>query len=406
MEIEYIKYLLKDKREFASFRELCEYLGEHYNGQSRTRDSLSKKFRQYFEFEKITNSHKIVITEVFDKKKENFSTTGGSLPKYLDPAVLTNLNEGEHVTTQQIEGRLSILEDDIIKFHQEEPAKRRIAKKLDKVNEIERDLEDWFEAAQKTKEYRQLNTLISITNHLLKDRIDGSLDRLKRKKIIDFEHGYVINFNRNYSSKIIDLVANEDYTKLKECTFPHIYDLIMEIVHTAKEEYMGNSTEDCIVHSNIQILLKSDDNETRMANDEETTFIEEIYNQVLKEKKYKNIQALHKQNEGKYNVVQDYYNSVKEKLAKYNVSVFKGYHITRVNNKIEVNEEDVSRLKDEFLKELRKSRKKSLFSKGILGRFKKTSIVNDENKEKLKKAKAKAENYYYTFEKYVDKFLI
>ena len=104
-----IQYLLEEKREFKSFKELCEHLEVEYNGKTNSRRALERKFRQFFEFEKVKGKNAIIVTEVFDKIKPNFKSKGSSLPEFLDPAILMTLKEGEYITKTKIANEIKIV---------------------------------------------------------------------------------------------------------------------------------------------------------------------------------------------------------------------------------------------------------------------------------------------------------
>lgn len=172
MNIENIKYLLNDKKEFKNWKELCEYLGKKYNGQTNSRKALEKKFKQFFEFEKVEGSNKIRITKIFDKMKPNFKSKGSQLPEYLDPAILINLKSGEYVTKSEIARRIKIASDDLINFYGNGDSWKHVVKWLNNYDKdfCENDKNLWSQ--RNTKGFKLISFIsirfkALIKNHLI-----------------------------------------------------------------------------------------------------------------------------------------------------------------------------------------------------------------------------------------------
>lgn len=393
MDINHINEILTEGLIFENRRKLSEYIGEPYEPRTNPQKKQNREWRKYFNFKKTDRKQEIVITEVYERKKENIAVRGGSFPIILDPEVFSVLKVGEYYTSNSIAKAIAIFPTDIIDFHYKQSSWKKIVSQIDDVNTEDLNNEDYINHIKKKRKYHQLNTFVSISAHTIKSRIKSSLERLKRNHLIDFDHGYIIKFKPYYSTIIANAITNGNYEKLKEFTFPDLYDEIMRIIHSK------NTVEAEYEIQNLIDSLKYDDNKKRMATKEETKFIDTFYDTKLEELGIKNMQELYTKYQEKHDVIAEFYNDINEQFDKYNITVFDGYYIKYIAD-IDFDKR-TENLQSDFAEELLKSRKKSLDSK-CKKRFKNAKIVTDEA---IKKAEEKANNYYYVFEGLVDKYI-
>ena len=193
MDINYIKHLLGEKKEFKNWRELCEYLGGHYNGQTHSRRALEKKFRQFFEFEKVEGSNKIRITEIFDVMRPNFKSKGSQLPECLDPAILINLKSREYVTKAEIARRIKIASDDLINFYGNGDSWKHVVKWLNNYDEdfCENDKNLWSE--RNTKRFKRIGFYVNKVQSSYKKSFDGAMNRLQDMGLIIYDETRILS---------------------------------------------------------------------------------------------------------------------------------------------------------------------------------------------------------------------
>ena len=328
-----IQYLLEEKREFKSFKELCEHLGVEYNGITNSRRALEKKFRQFFEFEKVKGKNKIIVTEVFDKIKPNFKSKGSSLPEFLDPAILSELKEGEVISNSQIAERIGITSKDIIKFYGNIKYWGAINIWLNDICTIGDDLDE----EKLERKFKAISYFVSNTHSSYNKMIEKSLERLKKKNLIDYEQGLMIYFPEDYIQNIKKTI--EEYpTKLKEVVFPWLYKDISKGVdisqYTDCEEYLE------VVLGKNEIYKDT----PRPVTKEEEHFINSIKKEVLKKYECKSETELMSSSRWDRNKRVSYYTAVNKKFSKYNIKVFKGYYIKAINEDVEYDKENRSEI--------------------------------------------------------------
>ena len=395
MNINYVKYVLEEKREFKKFKELCDQLGEHYNGQTNSRKALEKKFRQFFEFEKVKGTNKIVVTEVFDKIKPNFKSKGSPLPEYLDPAILIKLKDGEHVTKAEIARRIQIASKDLINFGGKDDTWKNIARWLNNYNEEfcrnEKNL--WSERS--TKSFKRISFYINKVQNSYKSSIDGAMKRLQDMGLIEYEEMRVIAIPKDYFKKIREIVVTDSagVKALKGKVFPWIYETIVE--------QLENS--DCVDWENeLKLILKNfdmEDDTKRKASDMEEKFLDNISNEICRAKEYKDLKELLAASCWDASIRRDYFKKYNETLSEYNIKTFKGYHISDVNNDVLVDMNAVRELNTVFYEQRLKSQKDSL-EKEFEKEWNKTRFLKDKGRIGYK-----YDRYNKSFEEFADKFI-
>ena len=395
MQLQKFKYLLGEKTEFKTFKELCDHLGEDYNGQTNSRKALEKKFRQFFEFEKVKGTNKIVVTEVFDKMKPNFKSKGSPLPEYLDPAILIKLEDGEHVTKTEIAKRIQIASKDLINFGGKDDTWKNIARWLNNYNEEfcrnEKNL--WSERS--TKSFKRISFYINKTQNSYKSSIDGAMKRLQDMGLIEYEEMRVIAIPKDYFKKIREIVVtdNAGVKALEGKVFPWIYETIVE--------QFENS--DCVDWENeLKLILKNfdmEDGTKRKASDMEEKFLDNISNEICRAKEYKDLKELLAASCWDISIRKDYFKKYNETLSEYNIKTFKGYHISNVNNDVLVDMNAVRELNTVFYEQRLKSQKDSL-EKEFEKEWNKTRFLKDKGRIGYK-----YDHYNKNFEEFADKFI-
>ena len=79
---------LKEGQVFKNRKELCVALNEEYYKQTKSKKAQDKRWKRYFDFDKIEGSNKIRIKKIYDIPKLHLSTQGGGLSQYCKPLLL------------------------------------------------------------------------------------------------------------------------------------------------------------------------------------------------------------------------------------------------------------------------------------------------------------------------------
>ena len=151
MDINHINEILTEGLVFENRRKLSEYIGEPYEPRTNPQIKQDREWRKYFDFKKVDGKQKIVITEVYEKKKENVAVRGGSFPKKLDPEVFSVLKAGEYYTLNGIAKAIAIFPPDIIDFHSNHNSWKNIVSQIDDIKTKDLSNEDYIERIKKTK---------------------------------------------------------------------------------------------------------------------------------------------------------------------------------------------------------------------------------------------------------------
>ncbi len=393
MDINYIKYLLSEKREFKNFRDLCNHLEVYYNGQTTSRKSLEKNFRQFFEFKKVEGTNKMVVTEVFDRIKPNFKSKGSPLPEYLDPAILINLKSNDYITKAEIARKMKIASDDLIDFYVDGNSWKNIAKWLNNYNEEfcgnEKNL--WRE--RNSKNFKRISFYINKVQNSYKSSIDSAMERLQKMKLITYEEMRVLAIPDNYTKKLKETLIYGGVKALKGKIFPWIYDEIVEKIQV--NDYMDWENDLMLILSDYDMI----DGLKRKTTDIEEKFFDNITDKLCREKEYTDLRELLAASSWDMSIRRDYFKKFNETLSEYNVKTFKGYYISNVNSDVDVDMNVVAKLNDVFYKQRLKLEEESL-KKEFEKEWNKTHFLDNKGRVGYK-----YDQYNKSFEEFAEKFI-
>ncbi len=337
MNLQEVKYLLCEKTEFKNFKELCDHLGEDYNGQTNSKKSLEKKFRQFFEFEKVKGTNKIVVTEVFDSIKPNFKTKGSSLPEFLNPAILSIVEVGNAYAVSSIAKKLKLVSEDIIKFYTNSESEERVINTIYENENKDLTSDDGIK--------KSICGFINDIQSSYTSSIKSSLENLKKQGYISYTKGEMIHFPKDFSQTILKMIMSDEKVKLKESVFPWVYERIEQFFEL--KEY--TNIDDFLLNELAQFDIFDDS--TRRASPREELLIDEIRNELLKDFKYESEQKLMSDTIPKPGVRRSYFSQLGSKIKKkYNISTFKGYYITKKTLETSRDDKLLKPLNDEFCK--------------------------------------------------------
>ena len=188
MDIVFIKSKLKAGDVFKNRKALCEHLGETYTSQTNPKKAQDRKWRKYFEFEKIEGTQQIRITEIHDKVKLDFSVKGGSMPKIIDPAILlylTNTSD-KYFTLTQLATSLMFCSTDVINFYNSPTVFKKLEDKY--VSPEKGDAKD--------KKLNIMANFIAYTQSLYDSRLKNAIVRLNKEGIIRIKSVLLIINNK------------------------------------------------------------------------------------------------------------------------------------------------------------------------------------------------------------------
>ncbi len=355
MDIVFIKSKLKVGDVFKNRKALCEHLGEAYTSQTNPKKAQDRKWRKYFEFEKIEGTQQIRITEIHDKAKMDFSVKGGSMPKILDPAILlylTNTSD-KYFTLTQLATNLMFCSTDVINFYNSPTVFKKLEDKY--VSPEKGDAKD--------KKLNILANFIAYTQSLYDSRLKNAIERLNRNKSIRTKSVLLIIDNKGFNDKITKLIERKKYDELKILIAPKVYDLIeKEIIDTDIAENAYH------IYCRLNSLGITND-DVREALDGEVEFINDITSKVLEEYECSTEKEFYEKTGWKPRKRKEYHSKRNMLLKEHHLANFKAYKLEWIDREgvstieddmddlqIKINSSFYSAIKRNKLKEYRESR--------------------------------------------------
>lgn len=325
MNLEFVKSKLKEGDIFKNRKALCEQLEVPYTNQTNPKNSQDKKWRQYFDFEKVKGTQKLRITKVFEYEKVDFSTKGSPMPEYLDPAVSLYLmdkymasEDKSYVTISDVAEAVGICSQYVTKFYSSDAIYNELRRKYSSSSN-NKDNE--------SKMFKIMAGYVNKARSSYKGMIGGSLDRIEKLGLIKAKEVTLIKSEKlNY--KICRLIEHEKYEDIKKLVIPSIYAKIQEniISKDEKDEPYFKEAELC------RIGIKDD--ELREASLEEKQFIETVNNDVAKKYGCTTMQEFLNENARNPGITKKFFNECNKRCAEFNVEYFKAYRLDWCNCKI------------------------------------------------------------------------
>jgi len=337
MNITFVKENLKVGMRFKNREELSRFIDEPYITQTNPKEAQNKRWRKYFDFKKVEGTRKIVITEKYEKERECFSVRGSSFPQKLDPEILSELKAGEVVSNSQIAERIGITSKDVIKFYGYVKDWKAINIWLHEICTTNDDLDE----EKLERKFKAVSYFASYAHSSYNKMIEKSLERLKKKKLIDYEQGLMIYFPKDYIQNIKNTIEDCP-TMLNKVVFPWLYKDISKGVDISQYTDCKEYLEDIFSKNEIY------EDFVRLANKEEEHLINSIKKEVLKKFKCESEKELISSSRWDRNKRVSYFNAVNKKLSKYNIKAFKGYYIKTINEDVEYDKENRSEINTIF----------------------------------------------------------
>lgn len=337
-----VKYLLTEKRIFKNWRELCEHLGEEYSKETTSKNALARKFRQYFDFEKVKGSQQIHITEVYDKIRPDFTTSGGPLPVVLYPSILSVLKQGEFVTKGKIAKRIHLCSDVIIDLYKDAEQWKKIAMWLNNYDETVCSNEHMLHKERENKRFKCISYYVSKIQSSYNKAFDGAMKKLQEKGFIEYENIDVIAIPKDYTQKIKEIIESKGVAGLQGRVFPWVYDKIVKELDFP-ENIMWEQVLEYIL-SDFELT----DDFVKRTTEQEQEFIKELRQKACEYVKCQNEREVMSSSTWDMKKRSEYFKYINQELSKYNLKSFRAYHIKKVNSDIELDSNVIKKLNPLF----------------------------------------------------------
>ena len=326
MDIIQIKTTLKEGMEFKSWKALCEALDEPYSNQTHTKKSQERKFKQFFDFEKIEGTHGIRITKIFDDKQEDFASKGSRLPEVLDPAILSTLDEGKFITNSQIAKQIGLTSNEIINFYNDDECAKNIAMCMQNHDE---DYDEYaLNKEIESKRFKTITFFVSMIQSSYKASFKSALDRLQNKGLINYKKVLAIQIPKDYEDHIMNTIDNHGICGLKDIIFPWIYEEIVKLADLYEFDKTLFKKE---LKSIIQTYGMSN-NLLREAYEDEIGLYKQAKHKLLTTMGYETEKTFLAATCYEKRERSNYYLRLNKSLSKYYVKFYTAYHIQKVYN--------------------------------------------------------------------------